>query len=355
VAEAAALRMAYADRPTESAIDAARLDAYLRAHITGLSGDIEIAQAAGGMSNPTFFVSYGDRRMVLRKQPGVTLSPSAHRIDREYRVLRALDGSAIPVPSPILYCEDAGIVGTPFYMMARLEGRLFPDSSLPGISRDQRHASYAAMCATMAAMHQFDWAGAGLGDFGKPGNYFGRQLAGWVRQWEQFGISDNPDVDALIRYLREHLPASDTAAICHGDYRVANVMFDIEESRVSGVFDWELSTIGHPLADVAFNLQAWFLTPEQNGGILGLDLDALGIPSARDYVDLYYAQTPNSERLTAFHIAFAMFRAAVGLSGVALRNEAGDTNDMAAGRKARAFAIAYAKAGTSAIDSWDRS
>lgn len=354
MAEAAPLRMAYADQPTGSAIDAARLDDYLRTHIAGLSGEIEIEPAAGGMSNPTFFVSYGDRRMVLRKQPNVTLSPSAHRIDREYRVLSALGGSAIPVPLPILYCEDAGIVGTPFYMMARLEGRLFPDSGLPGITPVERRACYTSMCATMAAMHQFDWAGAGLGDFGKPGNYFERQLAGWVSQWEQFGISDNPDVDALIPYLREHLPGGDAAAICHGDYRVANIMFERDEPRVNGVFDWELSTIGHPLADVAFNLQAWFLTPDQNGGILGLDLDALGIPNAHEYVDLYSAYAPNSERLTSFHIAFAMFRAAVGLSGVALRNEAGDTPDMAAGREARAFAIAYAKAGNAAIDTWDR-
>ena len=354
MAESAALKIAHADQSMILGIDPARLDFYLRTHIPGLTGAMEIAQAAGGMSNPTFFVTYGERRMVLRKQPGVTLSPSAHRIDREYRVLTALDGSAIPVPAPILYCEDAGIVGTPFYMMVRLDGQVFFDSSLPGFTPAERRACYTSMCTTMAAIHAFDWVAGGLGDFGKRGHYFERQLAGWVRQWEQFAISNNPDVDALIVYLHEHISADNAASICHGDYRVANVMFGPGEPRVTGVLDWELATIGHPLADVAFNLQAWFLTPEQNGGILGLDLDALGIPSAREYVDLYYQYAPNSERLTSFHIAFAMFRAAVGLSGVALRSETAATPDLAGGREARGFAIAYAKAGTTAIDTWER-
>lgn len=354
MAEAAIFQAAQADPQTDLAMDPARLDGYLRTHIPGLTGAIQITRAAGGMSNPTFFVTYGNRRMVLRKQPGVTLSPSAHRIDREFRVLTALSGSAIPVPAPILYCENAGIVGTAFYMMARLEGQIFSDSSLPGFAPVERLACYTSMCATMAAIHDFDWAAGGLGDFSKRGQYFERQLAGWMRQWEQFAISDNPGIDALIMYLRQHVPASDAASICHGDYRVANIMFGLGEPRVTGVFDWELATIGHPLADVAFNLQAWFLTPEQNGGILGLDLDALGIPSVREYLDLYYRYAPNSEQLTGFHIAFAMFRAAVGLSGVALRNETAATPDLAAGREARRLAITYAKAGITAIDTWDR-
>jgi aminoglycoside phosphotransferase (APT) family kinase protein len=353
VAERAALQPAIADMPADHGLDAARLDAFLRARIAGLSGEMTVEQAAGGMSNPTYFISYGDRRMVLRKQPAVTLSPSAHRIDREYRILGALRGSAIPVPEPILFCDDPAIVGTPFYMMARLEGRVFADSSLPGLDRAERSAAFAAMGATMAAMHGFDWHAAGLEDFGRPANYFQRQFDGWARQWQQFGISDNPAIDRLIAWLPEHMPASDRAAICHGDFRVANIMFASQGADVVGIFDWELATIGHPLADLAFNLQAWFLEPHQNGGFKGLNLDALGIPSARDYLDHYYRCAPGSERLTRFHIAFAMFRAAVGLSGVAMRNETATPPDWPAAAQARRFAIAYAEAGLTAIDTWD--
>ncbi len=157
----------------------------------------------------------------------------------------------------------------------------------------------------------------------------------------------------MIAWLPDHMPASDRAAICHGDFRVANIMFASDGPDVVGIFDWELATIGHPLADVAFNLQAWFLEPHQNGGFKGLDLDALGIPSARDYLDHYYRCAPDSERLTRFHIAFAMFRAAIGLSGVALRNESATPPDRSAAAQARLFAIAYAEAGLTAIDTWD--
>ncbi len=331
--------------------DPARLDAYLKARFGPAPLAIEAAE--GGMSNPTYFVTYGPRRMVLRKQPDVTLSPSAHRIDREFRVLSALAGSNIPVPAPIVYCDDPAIVGTPFYLMDRLEGQVFPNSSLPGLTPAARRASFEAMAQSLATLHAFNWQGAGLNDYGKPGNYFQRQLDGWTRQWRQFGISDNPAIDELVAWLPGNIPPGDRAAICHGDYRIANIMFDTAQPRVSGVFDWELSTIGHPLADVAFNLQPWFLAPDENGGIKGLDLVALGIPTAREYLEHYYACAPSSQRLTRFHIAFAMFRAAVGLSGVARRNETSKTPDLAAAHQARRFAIAYAKAGLGSITTWE--
>jgi aminoglycoside phosphotransferase (APT) family kinase protein len=355
VADRAAARLAPRQPLPTAGFDPARLAAYLDGRFGPAALSVEPAE--GGMSNPTFFVTYGTRRMVLRKQPDVTLSPSAHRIDREFKVLCALSGSDIPVPAPVLFCEDDGIVGTPFYLMERLEGEVFADSSMPGLSPEMRAGCFRAMATTLAAIHAFDWRKGGLETYGKPANFFERQIVGWTAQWRSFGITDNPALDELVAWLPGQVPAESedgaAAAICHGDYRVANVMFDTSRAAVSGVFDWELSTIGHPLADVAFNLQPWFLAPDENGGFNGLDLAALGIPSAREYLEMYYAAAPGSQRLTRFHIAFAMFRAAVGLSGVALRNETSRDPDPVAGQQARRFAIAYARAGLESITTWD--
>lgn len=333
--------------------DVAALDTLLRARIPGLGGEMALEPAAGGMSNPTYFVTFGDRRLVLRKKPPVQLSAAAHRIDREYRLLEALKGSDVPVPAPLLYCEDEGIVGTEFYVMERLEGVVSHDYALPGLAVDAKAKAFASMAQTLAAIHRFDWRGAGLADFGKPGNYFERQLAGWSKQWSQFGITDNPAIDRLQGWLAEAMPPEDgCATIAHGDYRAANVMF-APDGAVSGVFDWELATIGHPLADLGFCLQGWFLAPDENGGVAGLDLPSLRIPSAREFVAAYSAAAPEIPPLNAFHIAFAMYRAAVGVSGVAMRAEAGATPDRKAGAEARRFAKAYARAGIEAIESWD--
>lgn len=338
--------------------DCARLADWLGATLPEFSGALAIEPAAGGMSNPTFFLTSdcgagGSRRMVLRTKPAVQLSAAAHRIDREYRVLSALSGSRVPVPAPVIYCDDASVIGQPFYLMERLEGVVSHDYTLPGLSADARRVAYADMARTLAAIHLFDWQAGGLGDFGKPGNYFARQIDGWSQQWAQFGISDNPAIDQLAAWLRAEMPQDDgCATIAHGDYRVANIMF-APDGAVSGVFDWELATIGHPLADLGFCLQGWFLAPDENGGLAGLDLAALGIPGAREFVETYQAAAPTLPRLGAFHIAFAMYRAAVGVSGVAMRAEAGAVPDAAAGAEARRFAKAYARAGLHAIDSWD--
>jgi aminoglycoside phosphotransferase (APT) family kinase protein len=328
---------------------AERLEMWLRGQVPGLIGNLEIEPTAGGMSNPTYFLHVGDWTAVLRKQPDVILNASAHRIDREYRVISALYGSAIPVPEPILYCEDTDVVGTPFYLMERLDGRVFDDASLAGLSADGRTACYQSMAETMAALHNFDWAAAGLSDFGRPDQYFERQINGWAKQWSEFGIDDNPAVDHLIAWLREHIPAGDTTTICHGDFRFANLMFHASEPHVIGLFDWELSTLGHPLADVAFNLQSWLLKPDENGGVAGLDLAALGIPSVHDYLATYYDHANSPEHLTSFHIAFAMFRAAVGVSGVAVRAVAMGADST----QPRHFAKAYARAGMTAINTWE--
>ncbi|MCB2051747.1 MAG: phosphotransferase family protein, partial [Novosphingobium sp.] len=333
--------------------DVAALDNFLRARLPDFAGPIKLEPAAGGMSNPTFFLTAGDRRLVLRKKPPVQLSAAAHRIDREYRLLEALSGSDVPVPAPVLFCDDETIVGTPFYLMERLEGVVTHDYALPCLPADVKGRAFASMAETLAAIHRFDWRGAGLENFGKPGNYFERQLGGWSKQWGQFGITGNSDVDRLQNWLVAHMPADDgCATIAHGDFRVANVMFRLDGS-VSGVFDWELATIGHPLADLGFCLQGWLLAPDENGGLAGLDIAAMGIPSARDFVAAYHAAAPDIPPLAAFHIAFAMYRAAVGVSGVAVRAEAGAVPDPSAAAEAHRFARAYARAGLHAIENWD--
>jgi aminoglycoside phosphotransferase (APT) family kinase protein len=328
-------------------LNTVRLDRYLRERFPGLRGTLKCEQAMGGMSNPTYFVAYDDWFVVLRKQPASSLSRSAHSIDREFRVLSALHGSEVPVPKPILYCDEADIVGTSFYLMEQLRGRVLFEYAMPTLDADERRASYDSMCRTMAAIHCFDWQAAGLSDFGRPGNYFERQIKRWSEQWERLRSADNPSVDTLIDWLREHIPSGDRTVVCHGDFRLANVMLHATEPRVIGVLDWELSTLGHPLADVAFNVQAWRMTPDQNGGILGLDWKTLGIPSEEDYLDAYYRYSRSQERLTPFHMAFAMFRAAVGSAGIAARGAAADSTESAA--LGRRLSLAYAQRGVEAM------
>jgi aminoglycoside phosphotransferase (APT) family kinase protein len=327
--------------------DAARLAGYL----DGLPGAGRGARARrrteGGMSNPTFFLQRGDWQAVLRKQPAGELAPSAHAIDREFKVLQALHGSAVPVPRPLHYCADRGVLGTPFYLMEKLEGRVFHAFATPGLARDERAALYDAMVRTMAAIHRVDVAAVGLADHGRPGNYFARQLKRWSEQWARFrrGDDDNPALDRLVAWLAERVPDSTLQTLCHGDFRIGNIMFHATEPRVVGVLDWELSTLGHPLVDVAFNSQAWRMAPDENGGLLGLPLAELGIPEEDVYLERYYALAGSTERMTTFHQAFAMFRGAVGSAGVAVRGEGGNGFLPDAARVGRHLALAYARRG----------
>lgn len=328
-------------------LETERLDGYLRERFPELRGTLSCDQALGGMSNPTYFLSYEDWSVVLRKQPASSLSRSAHLIDREFRVLSALHGSEVPVPRPILFCADADLVGTPFYLMERLQGRVFFEYAIPGLAPDERRACYESMCRTMAAIHRFDWRSAGMADFGRPGNYFERQIKRWSDQWQQWRLPDNPYVDKLIAWLREHPTDGDAAAICHGDFRMPNLMFHPTKPEVVGVLDWELATLGHPLADVAFNVQAWRMTPDENGGIRGLDWLRLGIPFEEEYLDAYYRFANTKERMSSFHMAFAMFRAAVGSAGIAARGAAaGSPASAAIGHR---LSLAYARRGVEAI------
>jgi aminoglycoside phosphotransferase (APT) family kinase protein len=300
--------------------DAARLQAYLQQEVPGLAGPMRLERIGGGQSNPTFFVSFDNRAMVLRKRPaGGNLLPSAHAVDREYRILNALATTDVPVPNTILFCEDTEIIGTTFYLMERLEGRIFADYALPDVPVAERRAMYFSMAETLAHLHRVDWAAQGLADYGKPGNYFSRQIGRWTRQWTMSKTADNADIERLIKWLPENIPSSDDTSISHGDFRFGNLMFHPTEPRVIAVLDWELSTLGHPLADVAYNCMAWHTASNEFSGMLGLDLQAAGIPSQQEYLAHYRQCSGRDESITAFHLAFSMFRFAVILEGIAAR------------------------------------
>ncbi|MFS8036556.1 phosphotransferase family protein [Xanthobacter sp. AM11] len=321
--------------------DAARLDAWLKARMDGLAGAPHIVPISGGQSNPTFFVTYDARALVLRKQPPGDLLPSAHAVDREYRILRALAGSGVPVPPALLLCEDRSVIGTLFYVMERVEGRVFHDCTLPGVPPAERRQMYAAMATTLAALHNVDVTAAGLSDFGRPGNFYGRQIARWTRQWELSRTRADANIDHLVRWLPAHIPDDDTTGIVHGDYRIGNLMFHPTRPQVVAVLDWELSTLGHPLADLAHCAMAWVSRPQEYGGIDGLDLDAMGIPARETFVADYAAAAHHGLALADFHMAFALFRWAVIFEGIAARALAGNAAAEGAaqtGQLAEAFA-----------------
>ncbi len=321
--------------------DVGALDAHLKRAVDGLDGTPLLQQISGGQSNPTFFVTYPGRSLVLRKQPPGELLPSAHAVDREYRVIRALAGTGVPVPPALLFCDDRAVIGTPFYVMDKVEGRVFHDCTLPGVPPAERAAMYASMAQALAALHNADFAAIGLGDYGKPGNYFGRQIARWSRQWALSRTREDANIERLVQWLPQHVPADDTTSVVHGDFRIGNLMFHPARPEVVAVLDWELSTLGHPLADLAHVAMAWVSKPAEYGGIEGLDLDALGIPSLPAFEAAYAAQARHGQGLTPFHMAFALFRWAVIFEGIAARAAAGNaaSDDAAAtGRLSEAFA-----------------
>lgn len=321
--------------------DPQALDAWLKRELPALRGTMRLERIGGGQSNPTYFVDYDNRQMVLRKQPGGDgLLPSAHAIDREYRVMQALAVSSLPVPKMVLYHADRALIGTPFYLMERLHGRVFANCDLPGMVPAERRAIYLAMAETMACLHKVDWAAIGLADFGRQDGYFTRQIARWSKQWEMSKTSANADIERLIPWLHANLPDESETTISHGDFRLGNLMFHPTEERVIAVLDWELSTLGQPLADVAFNCMAFHTLPAEYGGIRGLDLQELGIPQQAEYLQHYYRASGRSDEVSAFHFAFALFRMAVIFQGIAARaasgNAAGD-NAAEVGTLAQAF------------------
>lgn len=302
----------------------ARLADYLQARFPQARGVPQIRRISGGQSNPTFFVDYPQRGFVLRKQPPGELLAGAHAIDREYRVMQALRDSQVPVPEMLLFESDAALLGTPFYLMEKLEGRVFDGYALPGVSPAERRAMYRSMAQTLARLHAVDVAAVGLADYGRPGNYFERQVGRWSRQWLGTRIQPNADLEWLIDWLPRNIPPGECTALCHGDFRMGNLMFHPTEPRVIGVLDWELSTLGHPLADAAYNAMAWRTLPSEYGGILGLDHAALGIPGEAEHLADYQALALLQAPVLPFHFAFALFRFAVIFEGIAVRAAQGN-------------------------------
>ena len=304
-------------------IDEGRLLEYLSSRIADFSGPLEVRQFKGGQSNPTYQLSAPSGSYVLRRKPPGKLLPSAHAVDREFRVISALHGAGFPVPRPYLLCEDDDVIGTMFYVMDCVDGRIFWDLDLPDCDRDERTAIYDHVNATIAQLHTLDYEALGLGDFGKPGNYFARQISRWSKQYYASETEKISEMDRIIEGLPHNIPEEESASIVHGDYRLDNMVIHPTEPRVIAVLDWELSTIGHPLADFTYHLMAWQMQQVGIGssGLLGKDLGVLGIPSEEAYVAQYCERTGRRGGIAHrdFYSAFNFFRIAAILQGIAGR------------------------------------
>jgi acyl-CoA dehydrogenase len=307
-----------------------------------VKGPIQLSQLTGGQSNPTFKISCGNERFVLRKKPAGVLLPSAHAVDREHRVMKALANTDVPVPKMLAYCEDENIVGTAFFIMEYLDGRVFVDQTLPQLPASVRHVIYEQMNNTIAAIHRLDYASLGLESFGKPGNYFSRQITRWSRQVREANIPIPNSLNKLMDWLPENIPNEDETSLIHGDFRMDNLIFHKNEPRVIGVLDWELSTLGNPLADFAYQCMAWRIAPSLWRGIQGVNLVSLGIPSEAEYIALYEKKIgrPIAEHWT-FLMAYNLFRISAILHGISKRVIDGNANAIDAienGEKAGALA-----------------
>ncbi|GGC00785.1 aminoglycoside phosphotransferase [Novosphingobium endophyticum] len=306
---------------TEIDFDPARLQAWLVETMGIGANGVTIERVGGGQSNPTYFVTAGARRMVLRKRPGGTLAPGAHDVGREFRILRALYGTDVPLPEPIAYRDDDAVVGTAFYMMGRLDGEVFHDATLPNIPLDQRRGYYRELAKVLAAIHAVDWQSTELVSMARPGSFLARQVSRWGRGW----TLAQDKVAAVVAWLEDALPADDTLSIVHGDYKLTNVIYRAEEPKIAGVFDWELCTIGDPLSDLAHIWSfVWDTAPNEYGGLRGLDLTALGLPTFEEFVADYDAAATHGRRLTRFHLVFAHLRTAGIFHGIRQRAAAGN-------------------------------
>jgi len=300
-------------------LDGPRLESYLAAHVADFSGPLTIRQFKGGQSNPTYLLSTPQRRYVLRRKPPGQLLASAHAVDREYRVMKALgEHSSVPVANVLALCTDDAVIGTWFYVMTHVEGRVFWDTSFPNVPPAQRVDYFGAMNSAMASLHNVDPVAVGLSDYGKPGNYFARQIARWSKQYSSDDDAGRvADLDRVIDWLNANIPSSEEVGIVHGDYRCDNLIFHPTEPRIVAILDWELSTLGHPLADLGFHLMMYRLPTLAVSGLLGRDLASLGIPSEGDYVAAYCTRTGRVgiEDLD-FYVAFNLFRFAAILHGI---------------------------------------
>ena len=319
-----------------------RLGAWMGAHVPGFRGPLDMSRLAGGQSNPTYRLRWPGGDAVLRRKPTGELLASAHMVEREFRAMQALAGTGVPVPRMHALCEDPGVIGSTFFVMEFVPGRVFMDPRLPGLEASERTAIFDSMNATVAALHQVDPDDVGLGDYGRPANYMQRQFARWSRQYRLSETVPIEAMDRLMEWLPGRLPEGGAARVVHGDLRLDNMMIHPTEPRVVAVLDWELSTLGDPLSDFANNTIAWWIEPDVFRGLAGVGLAALGIPTAAEYVDAYRRRTgqgggPGWD----VYVVFNLFRLAAIIQGIAKRAQDGTASDPAAaetGRMARPIA-----------------
>ena len=336
----------------QHAFDTAALSAWLEKNLEGFAGPLSVEMFKGGQSNPTYKLITPGQSYVMRAKPGpvAKLLPSAHAIEREFAVMSGLQGTDVPVPRMFVLCEDESVIGRAFYIMEFMQGRVLWDQSLPGMTPAERTAIYNESNRVIAALHTVKFAERGLASYGKPGNYFERQIGRWSKQYVASITQPIEEMDKLMAWLPAHMPASardeNRVSIVHGDFRLDNLMFHPTAPRVIAVLDWELSTLGHPLADFSYHCMAWHIQPGQFRGIGGLDLPALGIPSEQEYIRMYCERTglATPEELSAdwnFYLAYNLFRLAAILQGIAKRVEMGTASSAqakASGEGARPLA-----------------
>lgn len=326
---------------TQHAFDVARLAAFMREHVEGFSGELTVEQFKGGQSNPTYLLTAGNKQYVMRRKPPGTLLQSAHAVDREYRVITALANTDVPVAKSYALCEDDSVVGSAFYIMDYVQGRILWNSALPGFEPAERAALFDEMNRVIAALHMVDYEAVGLGTYGKPGNYLERQVARWTKQYRASETERIEAVENLIEWLPKNIPAADETRIVHGDFRIDNVIFHPTEPRILAVLDWELSTLGHPLADFAYHCMTWRMSAR---GLAGAPLKELGIPTEEEYVAAYCRRTGRSEISKVdweYYMVFNMFRLVGILQGItkrALLGNAASADAVETGKRTRPLA-----------------
>ena len=318
-------------------LELSRLEPWLRANVPGFDGQLSAEKFPGGQSNPTFKLTAGEHEYVLRRKPPGELLASAHAVDREYRVLDALRDTDVPVPNAVVLCGNDDIIGSMFYVMEHLEGRIFWDPAVPEVDNAERTAIYDEMNRVLAALHSVSVDEVGLSDYGKPGNYYARQIGRWTKQYRASETETVADMEALMEWLPNNIPeGEETVALVHGDYRLDNMIFHPTEPRIIGILDWELSTLGDPLADLAYQLMAWQF-PREGGiaGLAGLDRAELGLPSDEDYIATYCQRTGRSGIDNwPFYMAFCFFRIAAILQGIKKRAQIGTASSAEADSRA---------------------
>ncbi len=324
--------------------DVAVLERYLQDRVGDFAGPLTVRQFMGGQSNPTYHLSTPRAQYVLRRKPPGKLLPSAHAVDREYRVITALAGSGVPVPRTYVLCQDDTVIGTWFYLMECVRGRVLTDPRLPDAAPGDRAKIYEHMNVVLARLHTVDWKARGLEDFGRPGNYFARQIHRWTGQYRASETERIDSMERLIAWLPEHIPTDDSTTLVHGDFRLGNTIVHATEPRIVAVLDWELSTLGHPLADLGYNCMPYRLSAESMDGFQGADLAALGMPTESEYLAAYCRRTGRAAIVDwEFYVAFSMFRLSAIAQGIMGRVIAGTASDPRArdrGTRARPLADA---------------